>query len=224
MSGMEARHCFGLIVSDGSISSGTAVHVGIHPLQEITRGGAARQEEVDRTRSMKIISIYVSSLDGRITKDGRKSSEWASREDQIHYRKVIRANNLIVMGSTSYNEGSVEPTEGTLHIVMTREPQRYKDATVPGQLEFTAESPEALVERLEAQGYQQMLLVSGPRLATSFFERHLVDEFWLTLEPEIFGRGPHVVTEQQMHISLQLADMTRLNHRGTLLLKYNVLG
>jgi len=89
-------------------------------------------------------------------------------------------------------------------------------------LEFRNESPKKLVKELEEKGYKQMLLVSGGRLATSFFVENLIDELWLTLEPRIFGTGELFVQEKEFDITLKLLSHEKLNEQGTLLLKYKV--
>ncbi|MCL4354693.1 dihydrofolate reductase family protein [Patescibacteria group bacterium] len=171
---------------------------------------------------MKIISMYVSSIDGKITKWNRRPSEWASIEDQTQFYKALEENNLIVVGSTGYDEG-IRSAKGKLLMVMTRNPQKYNKLTVPGQLEFTQESPENLVSRLEKVGYQQMLLACGPQLTTKFFDRKLIDELWVNVEPKIFGQGHYMIIEEPRDISLKLLTMQKINNQGTILLKYKVI-
>ena len=179
---------------------------------------------------MKIILIDVSSLDGKLTKwRGNDIYEWSSREDFVHFQKVKSENNLLVMGSGTFDKvkdienAGLKPEEGRLRIIMTRKPSQYQQYVVPDQMEFTDEAPVELVTRLENRGYKQMLLVSGGHVATSFFKEQLIDELWLTLEPKIFGSGVPLIQEGAFDINLKLLDMQKLNSNGTLLLKYQVL-
>ncbi|MBI3887639.1 dihydrofolate reductase family protein, partial [Candidatus Microgenomates bacterium] len=110
-----------------------------------------------------------------------------------------------------------------LRIVLTKNPKEYQKYVVPGQLEFSDEQPKELVTRLKKQGFTQLLLVSGGKVATSFFKASLINELWLTLEPRIFGIGGTLVQEEQFDIQLQLLSNEILNKQGTLLLKYKVL-
>jgi dihydrofolate reductase len=179
---------------------------------------------------MKIILIDVSSLDGKLTKwKGNDIYEWSSREDFMHFQKVKAANNLIVMGSGTFKrvkdieQAGLKPEKERLRIILTSKPQRYSRFIVPGQMEFSNETPQELVGRLEKEGFKQMLLVSGGKVATSFFKEQLIDELWLTLEPKIFGSGEPLVREGCFDINLKLLSMEKLNTQGTLLLKYQII-
>lgn len=178
---------------------------------------------------MKVILIDVSSLDGKLTKwNGNNIHKWASHEDFLHFQKIKTENNLLVMGSGTFEkvkdieEAGLKAEKERLRIVLTKNPEKYMQFEVYGQLEFSNESPKELISRLEKQGYKQMLLVSGGKVASSFFEEKLIDELWLTLEPRIFGVGDPLVTEKEFDIKLQLLSMEKLNKQGTILLKYKV--
>jgi dihydrofolate reductase len=171
---------------------------------------------------MKIALLYVASVDGKITKWGNSPSIWASEEDAKHFHAILDKSKLIVMGSKSFKPTVSKPIPGVRRIVLTRTPQKYTEFAVPSQLEFTSESPEVLVERLEKEGFKEMLLVSGTRVTSEFFKKHLVDELWLTIEPKLFGSGNGLITDEQFDISLKLMDVKQLNNQGTLLLQYKV--
>ena len=171
---------------------------------------------------MKVILVMVSTVDGKITKwrDG-DSFSWTSKEDQKQFLSVVRTSNLIVMGSKTYDLIKPKPKKGVLRIVMTSDPRRYTALSVPGQLEFTDESPQTLVDRLSG-GFRQMFLVGGGAVNTSFFKEGLVDELWLTIEPRIFGKGKMIVSKEELDMKLQLVSFEKLNKQGTLLVKYQV--
>jgi len=171
---------------------------------------------------MKIILLYVTSLDGKITKWGQPPFQWTSIEDHQHLLQTIQDNNLIVITSSIYTSIKPTPTPNTLRIIMTRKPQKYASITIPGQIEFSNESPAALVSRLEKKGYSQMLLLTGPTVTTKFFKQNLINELWLTIEPRIFGTGRNIVAQEQMDITLELFETKQLNKTGTLLLKYKI--
>lgn len=179
---------------------------------------------------MKVILIDVSSLDGKLTKWTESNIyKWASIEDFTHFKKTVSQNNLLVMGSGTFEnvrnieEAGLKPEKERLRIILTKNPEKYKQFEVAGQMEFSSESPKELITRLEKQGYKQMLLVSGGKVATSFFEEKLIDELWLTIEPKIFGVGEPIVQEKEFDINLQLLSYEKLNEQGTLVLKYKVI-
>ena len=179
---------------------------------------------------MKIILVNVTSLDGRFTKwEGKNIYEWSSEEDYQFFNKTKAENNLIVMGSATFDhvrqieKAGLKPEKERLRVVLTKNSDKYKEFEVSGQLEFSDENPKKLVERLEKAGYKQMLLVSGGAVANSFLKDSLISELWLTLEPRIFGSGQSLAEGQDLDIKLELISSEKLNNQGTLLLKYKIL-
>ena len=177
-----------------------------------------------RYEVMKIILLDVMSLDSKLTRWKEKNIyKWSSHEDYQHFCRAREENNLLVMGSGTFNAVRPMPEKERLRIVMTTQPEKYKKFMVNGQLEFTNEKPKELVKRLVGLGYEQMLLVGGKRIATAFLKEHLINELWLTIEPRIFGQGEALVSMERMDVSLELFHFERLNKKGTILLKYKVL-
>ena len=173
---------------------------------------------------MKTILIFVSTLDGKVTKWNDPDVKlWSSHQDQDHYKNVWNRSRLIVMGSNSFKAEVFKPSADQQVIIITRHPDKYKSLQVPGQIEFTNESPVALISRFTNEGYEQMLVVGGPHVATSFLKEQLIDELWLTLEPKIFGTGGNFATDENLDINLRLIHFEKVNEQGTLITKYTVL-
>lgn len=172
--------------------------------------------------------IMVTTLNGKITKGNDPDIyTWTSREDQKYFSSLLKRNNLMVMGSETYEAArkNIKLDSNQLRIILTRNPARYRAnaVAVPGKLEFSNESPRQLVKRLENKGFKQMLLLGGGTINTLFLKESLVDELYLTLEPKIFGKGKTLVREGEFGILLGLINIKRLNQSGTLLLKYKIL-
>ena len=173
---------------------------------------------------MKTILIFVSTLDGKITKWGEPNvSSWSSHQDQDYYKKVLNESRLIVMGSNTFNADTFKPSANHQLIIMTGHPDKYKSLEITGQIEFTNESPVELIARFISKGHKQILVVGGPHIATSFLKEQLIDEVWLTIEPKIFGTGGNFVTEVNLDINLHLIHCEKVNEQGTLITKYAVL-
>ena len=174
---------------------------------------------------MKVIMVAVSSLNGKITK-GKDPNiySWTSKEDAKFYFSLIEKNNLILMGSKTYDAARkiIKHKKGKLRVVLTRNPKKYLDQTIKGVLEFTNENPLKLVERLGNKGYKKMLLVGGGTINSLFLKENLVNELYLTLEPKIFGSGKSLLSEESLDISLKLISARKLNHQGAMFLKYKV--
>ena len=173
---------------------------------------------------MKTILIFVSTLDGKITKWGEPNvSSWSSHQDQDYYKKVLNESRLIIMGSNTFNADTFKPSADHQLIIMTGHPDKYKSLEITGQIEFTKESPVELIARFISKGHKQILVVGGPHIATSFLKEQLIDEVWLTIEPKIFGTGGNFATEVNLDINLHLIHCEKVNKQGTLITKYAVL-
>jgi dihydrofolate reductase len=172
---------------------------------------------------MKKILIFVSTLDGKITKWGDPHiRSWSSKKDQDHFDAIWNNTRVIIMGSGTYKPEPVTPVSNHLFIVITRYPKKFKEKNVTGQLEFTNESASRLVKRFEHEGEEILLIVGGPQIATIFLKQKLIDELWLTFEPKIFGAGGNFVVEEKLDISLHLLSSEKVNDQGTLINKYKV--
>ncbi len=173
---------------------------------------------------MKTILIFVSTLDGKVTKWGEQNvSSWSSHQDQDYYKKVLNESRLIVMGSNTFNADTFKYSSDHQLIIMTGHPDKYKSLEITGQIEFTNESPVELIARFKNKGHKQMLVIGGAHVATSFLKEQLIDELWLTLEPKIFGTGGNFVTDVKLDINLSLIHCEKVNEQGTLITKYAVL-
>lgn len=174
---------------------------------------------------MKVTMVMLSSIDGKTTLgDNQNVYSWSSIEDQKHFFSLIKKNNLIVMGRATYEASKpvIKLEKEKLRIILTQSPNKYFDQSVKGQLEFSDETQEKLVKRLLLLGYKKMLLVGGALINGLFLKQNLVDEFYLTIEPKIFGSGKNIVEGQLLNKSLQLISIKKLNKAGTLLLKYKI--
>jgi dihydrofolate reductase len=173
---------------------------------------------------MKTILVFVSTLDGKVTKWGDSYiKSWSSHRDQDYFNKIWNDSRLIIMGSNTFNAEPIKPNSNHLLVIMTRHPSKYKSYEVLGQLEFTNESPAALSKRFKMEGHEKMLMAGGAHLATSFLKEQLIDELWLTIEPKIFGIGGNFATEEKLDINLQLISCDKVNEQGTLFTKYTVI-
>jgi dihydrofolate reductase len=173
---------------------------------------------------MKSILVFVSTLDGKVTKWGDPHvRDWSSKEDQEYYKKILGEASLIIMGSNTFNADYFSPSPHRLLLVMTKHILKYKKSEVAGQIEFTDKLPAELTEKFRKKNYEVMMVVGGPHVATSFLKDGLIDELWLTIEPKIFGVGGNFVTEEKLDINLKLLSCEKVNDEGTLITKYAVI-
>lgn len=173
---------------------------------------------------MKITVIAVISLDGCITKHEAAGAQgWASPEDQAHFRASSSTFDVRVFGSGTYlpDRDSMRRTAqpGVRRIVLTSTPERFAADVVPGQLEFSAESPHDLVERLAREGHTRCAILGGGKVYGAFLSAGVVDEIELTLEPVVFGAGIRFAGDLPFEQLFRFSSMEKLND-STLLLRY----
>lgn len=175
---------------------------------------------------MKVIMVAVSSLNGKITRgEDPNIYPWTSKEDSNFFFSQIEKNNLIVMGSKTYDvvKKFIKHRKNRLRIVLTKNPNKYLSQTIKGMLEFANDNPLKLIKKLEDRGYKKMLLVGGGAINSLFLKHNLVNEIYLTIEPKIFGTGKNLIADEDLDLSLKLMNIRKLNTQGTLLLKYKVI-
>lgn len=173
---------------------------------------------------MKVILVFVSTLDGKVTQWGNPHvREWSSWEDQQYYKQVWKEAQLIVMGSNTFIAEKFPASPDHLLLVMTQHISKYKSYRVDGQIEFTNNNPVEMVNQFKNKKIQTMTVVGGAHIATSFLKEQLIDELWLTIEPKIFGTGGNFVINEKLDINLQLISCDKVNEQGTLVNKYAVI-
>lgn len=172
---------------------------------------------------MKVVLVFVSTLNGKITRGGDPEvRHWSSESDQKHYAGVWRDSSLVVMGSNTWKQNIITPSQTRMIIVMTREPEKFHGSEIPGQLEFSSLTPSELVSAFKKKGADLMTVVGGPLIATSFLKESLIDELWLTIEPRLFGTGLNLIHPEELDIKLQLIEIKQVNDEGTLITRYRV--
>jgi dihydrofolate reductase len=172
---------------------------------------------------VQVTLAVVSSLNGKITKGGdAPAHSWTSPEDWEEFQRLRDSCDVVILDSKTYGQMDIKPSPKLLRIVLTRRPKEYRIKAIPGQLEFTDSEPAALIQKLQAEGHRRVLLAGGRRTSYAFLEAGLVDDFYLTLEPQLFGDGKAMLADGPLDLSLQLLETEQLNARGTMLLHYRV--
>ena len=165
-----------------------------------------------------------------MTRGALAGDAFTSAADKAHFRAALRACDACVMGSATYEEikARLRPDRlpGLRRVVSTRDPAARAADTVEGVLEFSAETPEAIVARLRADGRRRCALLGGGRTNGDFLRAGLVDEVEVTVESWIFGYGVPLAGEAAgaawTDVALQLKEARVLAPGGPVLLRYSV--
>lgn len=167
---------------------------------------------------MQVILLAAISADGKIAQQqDQVSLDWTSKEDTQFFVEKTKEIGLVIMGRKTF-ETIGKPLKDRRVIVMTREVDATKQ--VPGVLEFTDESPKALLDRLEQEGHDRVVVAGGSSIYSQFLREGLVTELYLTVEPVLFGSGI-LFTHEMNRMDLNLIE-TRMLGSQSVLLHYRI--
>ncbi len=158
------------------------------------------------------------TVDGKIARHAGQAADWTSRADKRAFVKATNQAGVIVMGDKTYQTIG-RPLPGRLNIVLTSRPAARQN--IPGQLEFTDQSPVKLIEGLKNRGYNKIILAGGATTNALFLKQNLIDEIWLTIEPKIFGQGLSLFKDVDVNLDLELIEVKRLD-KNVIQVRYGV--
>lgn len=163
----------------------------------------------------EVTMIMVASLNGIISRNEAESvSAWSSKEDQKHFKEIVREFDAVVMGRKSFKR---ECPGGKPHYILTRNDQKWGQTsqTVTHMGGTAAE----VLETLNKQNALKVALLGGPYTNELFLREGLVDRALITVEPKMFGHGKGFIPEgSPLEVNFKIANVEILNDQGTLLL------
>jgi len=162
------------------------------------------------------------TADGIIAKDKQQNATWTSKADKRQFVKETKKHGVIIMGDTTFEAMGRRSLPGRLNLILSTEPEKYKDEIKPNELEFIKGTPQEVLKYIEAKGYKSAILGGGARTNSGFLKAGLVDEIYLTVEPKIFGQGINFTEGEELDLDLKLISVEELG-QGTILLKYEIL-
>lgn len=173
---------------------------------------------------MNVTLVMVQSVDGIIAPASHIGG-WISPEDADHFNTIKSRGNVLIMGRNTYDtvKSSIAPSSTLRRIVLTHHPEQYAADTIPGEIEFSSESPHDLIERLTSEGYSSLILAGGSITNREFLEHKLISDCLITVEPRLFGQGTRLFDTHDADVNLRLIDSKVLNAQGTLVLHYQIL-
>lgn len=158
------------------------------------------------------------SADGFITKHSDGFVNWTSKEDKKHFVSLTKKAGVIIYGRKTYALHN-KPLPDRLNVILTRTPKQYE--SIPGQLEFTNQEPNDIIDDLVRRGFTQIFVAGGPEVNDVFLRANLIDDLYLTIEPHLFGSGKHLLPPSSYDIGLDLIETISLN-KDSLVLHYRL--
>jgi dihydrofolate reductase len=168
---------------------------------------------------MKVILYMAVSVNGYIT-HGKDDSDWVSKEDWKEFDKLKRESGVMVMGKNTFQQFQDDfPQDGALNIVMTHDKNLLEKKI--NNVFFTDKTPKELVAWVVNQGFNQLMIIGGMTLNTSFVKENLIDEVWLSVHPIFIGQGKTVVEKFDTFKKLTFLGFKELSE-GLVQLRYKI--
>ncbi len=166
---------------------------------------------------IKTILLMAQTLDGKIAKDSDHFPDWTGKADKRLFVDITKAAGALIMGSRTFDTIG-KPLPGRKNIVMTRDPQRI---STWDNLIYTNLAPQALLAKLESEGFREVVLAGGTRINSIFMRAGLIDELIVTVTPMIFGSGIGLF-EEGIEVDLVLKEFRPLD-QARVCLHYRVV-
>lgn len=166
------------------------------------------------------------SVDGMITFHDTPGNAFTSPADKRHFVDCLKGFDCSVLGRTTFEASKdfilSKLSPERLRVVITRNPEEYAHMAVAGQLEFSDKKPPEIIKGLRDRGFSRCAHLGGSDAYASFLAEACIDEWWLSMEPRIFGSGRPLCPG--LHdAELKLLSVEKLEDTDTLLLKYRSL-
>jgi dihydrofolate reductase len=166
---------------------------------------------------MKVTVLMAVTLDGKIGKSPDHFPDWTGKADKKLFVELSKKAGAVIMGSKTYDTIG-KPLPHRKNIILTRDKTRKSQWE---NLIFTDESPRKILDRLEKEGFSEVILAGGALVNSIFAEENLIDEVIVTVAPKIFGFGISLFTEE-VSMELELEEVKQID-RNVICLKYKVL-
>jgi len=162
----------------------------------------------------RFIAFAAISIDGRISLAKDKLPIWTSKEDKHFFQTSLAVCDAVIVGRNTYHAAAVRLRRRITYVLTSRVSRPQKRGSV------TFVNPAITDIATLLNTHQTVAVLGGAAVYQYMLERGLLHEFYITVEPLLFGRGiPLLAGDTRIH-TLRLLSVRKLNSRGTLLLHY----
>lgn len=170
---------------------------------------------------MKIILAMAISANGIIATDSG-SEEFLSDDNWLQFVKITNKIGCFIWGRKTYEaviqwpKSYFEELKDVKKIIVSKTNIQLKDGFI------LVHSPEEAIQKLEADGFKEIIITGGATLNSEFAKRKLIDGVILYVNPVILGSGIPLFSKANFDFKLKLVNMEKI---GTEIveLKYEVL-
>lgn len=169
---------------------------------------------------MHVFEIAAISLDGYIGHNKTdRSTNWTSKEDSRWFHRRSKEAGVMVLGNSTFKTFGEQPLPERHHVVYTSDETKLAMPKTP-ELRYTNLPPQALIQQLAAEGYDEVAICGGTTIYTMFLAAGVVDHLYLTIEPVLFGQGVKLV-DGDLDLKLALEGTEHLSEQ-TVVMSYKV--
>lgn len=169
---------------------------------------------------IKTYIIVAQTADGKIARNSNHEADWTSRADKKHFIEMTKKSGVMIMGLNTFKTFP-SPLKDRLHIVYS-DKDGAESENIPGVVEYTKDSPDILIKKLEERGFKEVAICGGSTIYTMFLQSGLVEKIYMTIEPRLFGEGMSIFN-QSLDIKMRLNGAKIVNEENVVLLEYGVL-
>ncbi|MBI4249991.1 dihydrofolate reductase family protein [Candidatus Uhrbacteria bacterium] len=167
-----------------------------------------------KSPSPRYIAFAAISIDGRISLAKDRLPDWTSKEDKKFFQTSLAHCDAVIVGRNTYYAAAARLRRRITYVLTSRVSRPQKR----GSVTFVNPAITDIAPLLSV--HRNVAILGGAAVYQYMLERDLLHEFYITVEPLLFGRGiPLLVGGTSMH-TLRLLSVRKLNSRGTLLLHY----
>ncbi len=172
--------------------------------------------------NMKVILWMGMSLNGFIARENNEE-DFISHDCWLAWLEALRTNGCLLFGRKTYeivkswDKQYINDLKGIKVIVVSCN----KNFTVHEDFGL-ASSPQESLQKLEKQGFKNVVLTGGSTLNASFAKLNLIDEVILNIESIIVGKGIPVFNPDTFDLRLELLEMKQSRGK-TIQLRYKVV-
>lgn len=164
----------------------------------------------------------VITIDGKIARNDSHYVDWSSREDKLFLRKKLDASDVIVIGRKTFDTLKARTkkiSNSRRYIVLTH---RVKKTVERNNVLYCNADAVSLDGIIRERKYRRVSVLGGAHVYQAMLNMGLLNEFYITVEPIVFGKGISLLIDSVDKHTWKLVSVKHLNRFGTLLLRYNI--
>jgi len=164
---------------------------------------------------MKVILFMSMSVNGFIARENREE-DFLSEDNYQTFVELANKTGCAVWGRRThetirtYGDEAFEQIKDVKKIVISQN----SDFQVEDDIELVT-SPKEALEKLEQQGFKEVILTGGSTLNSFFAKENLIDEIIFNVQAVIVGKGIPVFCPEDFDLNLKLKEINKISENIT---------